>query len=74
MAPGLPDIAIKYGITNETIVAMTLSIFLISFAIGVSRVVECGTATTTNCFEALVSGTSIGSSFLLRDFVRELIY
>ncbi|KAJ7129185.1 major facilitator superfamily domain-containing protein [Mycena epipterygia] len=34
MAPGLPDVAIKYGITNETIIAMTLSIFLISFAIG----------------------------------------
>ncbi|KAJ7068800.1 major facilitator superfamily domain-containing protein [Mycena amicta] len=34
MAPGIPDIAIKYGITNETIAAMTLSIFLVSFAIG----------------------------------------
>ncbi|KAJ7217316.1 major facilitator superfamily domain-containing protein [Mycena pura] len=34
MAPGLPDIAIKYNITNETIVALTLSIFLISFALG----------------------------------------
>ncbi|KAJ6615652.1 multidrug resistance protein 4 [Mycena sp. CBHHK59/15] len=34
MAPALSEIAIKYGITNETIVAMTLSIFLISFAIG----------------------------------------
>ncbi|KAJ7771073.1 major facilitator superfamily domain-containing protein, partial [Mycena maculata] len=34
MAPGLPAIAIKYNITNETIIAMTLSIFLISFAIG----------------------------------------
>ncbi|KAJ7098686.1 multidrug resistance protein 4 [Mycena belliarum] len=34
MAPGLPAIAAKYRITNETIVAMTLSIFLISFAIG----------------------------------------
>ncbi|KAF7302176.1 SAP domain-containing protein [Mycena indigotica] len=34
MAPGLPDIALKYNITNETIIAMTLSIFLISFAIG----------------------------------------
>ncbi|KAJ7786884.1 major facilitator superfamily domain-containing protein [Mycena olivaceomarginata] len=33
MAPGLPQIAIKYGITNETIIAMTLSIFLLSFAI-----------------------------------------
>ncbi|KAJ7462124.1 multidrug resistance protein 4 [Mycena latifolia] len=34
MAPGLPEVAVKYGITNETIVAMTLSIFLISFAFG----------------------------------------
>ncbi|KAJ7639390.1 major facilitator superfamily domain-containing protein [Roridomyces roridus] len=34
MAPGLPEIAIKYGITNQTLIAMTLSIFLISFAIG----------------------------------------
>ncbi|KAH0840060.1 major facilitator superfamily domain-containing protein [Lanmaoa asiatica] len=34
MAPGLPDLAIKYGITNPTILALTLSIFLLSFAIG----------------------------------------
>ncbi|KAJ7637213.1 multidrug resistance protein 4 [Mycena rosella] len=34
MAPGLPEVAIRYGITNETIIAMTLSIFLISFALG----------------------------------------
>ncbi|KAJ7074033.1 major facilitator superfamily domain-containing protein [Mycena amicta] len=34
MAPGIPDIAIKYDITNETILAMTLSIFLLSFAMG----------------------------------------
>ncbi|KAA1466239.1 multidrug resistance protein 4 [Dentipellis sp. KUC8613] len=33
MAPALPDIAEHYGITSETIVAMTLSIFLLSFAI-----------------------------------------
>ncbi|KAF7332555.1 SAP domain-containing protein [Mycena kentingensis (nom. inval.)] len=33
MAPGIPELAIKYHITNDTIVAMTLSIFLISFAI-----------------------------------------
>jgi hypothetical protein len=36
MAPGIPEIAIKYGITNSTIIALTLSIFLLSFAIGVS--------------------------------------
>lgn len=34
MAPGLPEIGIKYGITSETILAMTLSIFLLSFAMG----------------------------------------
>ncbi|KAG1850207.1 major facilitator superfamily domain-containing protein [Suillus subalutaceus] len=34
MAPGLPDVAIKYGITNPTVTALTLSIFLLSFAIG----------------------------------------
>lgn len=34
MAPGLPDAAIKFGITNPTVIALTLSIFLLSFAIG----------------------------------------
>ncbi|OJA12250.1 hypothetical protein AZE42_04087 [Rhizopogon vesiculosus] len=34
MAPALPDVAIKYGITSPTITAMTMSIFLLSFAIG----------------------------------------
>lgn len=34
MAPSLPDVAIKYGITNPTVTALTLSIFLLSFAIG----------------------------------------
>lgn len=34
MAPGLPDLALKYGITNPTIIALTLSVFLLSFAIG----------------------------------------
>ncbi|KAG9317591.1 major facilitator superfamily domain-containing protein [Chiua virens] len=34
MAPGLQDLASKYGITNPTITGMTLSIFLLSFAIG----------------------------------------
>jgi hypothetical protein len=36
MAPGIPEVAIKYGITNPTIIALTLSIFLLSFASGVS--------------------------------------
>jgi hypothetical protein len=34
MAPGLPEIGEKYGVESETIIAMTLSIFLASFAIG----------------------------------------
>ncbi|KAG2361225.1 major facilitator superfamily domain-containing protein [Suillus spraguei] len=34
MAPGLPDFAIKYGISDPTVTALTLSIFLLSFAIG----------------------------------------
>jgi hypothetical protein len=36
MAPGLPGVATKYAITNQTYVAMTLSIYLLSFALGVS--------------------------------------
>ncbi|KAG1872587.1 multidrug resistance protein 4 [Suillus tomentosus] len=34
MAPGLPDLAIKFGIINPTILALTLSIFVLSYAIG----------------------------------------
>ncbi|KAG2118857.1 multidrug resistance protein 4 [Suillus discolor] len=34
MAPGLLDIAVKFDITNPTVIALTLSIFLLSFAIG----------------------------------------
>lgn len=34
MAPALPQIAEHFNITNPTLVAMTLSIFLLSFAIG----------------------------------------
>ncbi|KAI0750934.1 multidrug resistance protein 4 [Daedaleopsis nitida] len=34
MAPALPDIAEQYGLTSETIIAATLSVFLITFAIG----------------------------------------
>lgn len=34
MAPGLPEIAIKYDITSATVVALTLSIFLLTFALG----------------------------------------
>jgi MFS family permease len=34
MAPGLPQVARKYHITNESLLSLTLSIFLLSFAIG----------------------------------------
>ena len=38
MAPGLPNVAQQYNIQNETVLALTLSVFLISFAIGVRLV------------------------------------
>ncbi|KAF8155816.1 multidrug resistance protein 4 [Crassisporium funariophilum] len=34
MAPGLPEVARVFDISNPTIVALTLSIFLVSFALG----------------------------------------
>ncbi|TCD69329.1 hypothetical protein EIP91_008085 [Steccherinum ochraceum] len=34
MAPALPDIATHFGITNPTVQALTLSIFLLTFAMG----------------------------------------
>ncbi|KAI6047302.1 major facilitator superfamily domain-containing protein [Pisolithus marmoratus] len=34
MAPGLPDIALRYHITNPTVLALTLCIFLLSLAVG----------------------------------------
>lgn len=34
LAPALPLMGAHYGITSETIIAMTLSIFLVTFAIG----------------------------------------
>ena len=39
MAPGLPEIATKYAITNSSVVALSLSIFLLAYAIGVSMVI-----------------------------------
>lgn len=38
MAPSLQQVADKYAITNGTVLALTLSIFLVSFALGVSAV------------------------------------
>lgn len=34
MAPALPDIAEHLNITNPTLISLTLSIFLVTFAIG----------------------------------------
>ncbi|KAJ7108531.1 major facilitator superfamily domain-containing protein [Mycena epipterygia] len=34
MAPGLPEIATKYGIESQTVLALTLSIFLVAFGTG----------------------------------------
>jgi hypothetical protein len=34
MAPGLKSIATRYHITSPTILSMTLSIFLVTFALG----------------------------------------
>ncbi|KAF5311123.1 hypothetical protein D9619_008078 [Psilocybe cf. subviscida] len=34
MAPGITQVATKYGITDPTVLALTLSIFLLSFAFG----------------------------------------
>ena len=39
MAPGMQEIALKYGITNSTVLALTLSIFLLALAIGVSKMI-----------------------------------
>ncbi|KAH8916555.1 multidrug resistance protein 4 [Atractiella rhizophila] len=34
MAPGLPEIAVKYAISSKTTIALTLCVFLLSFGIG----------------------------------------
>lgn len=34
MAPGLPAISVRYNITSPTVTALTLSIYLLAFAIG----------------------------------------
>ncbi|KAJ6524027.1 multidrug resistance protein 4 [Mycena capillaripes] len=34
MAPALPDIALHYDITSQTLIAMTLSVYILAFAIG----------------------------------------
>ena len=60
MAPGLPEIAEKYGIQSATVVALTLSIFLLSFAIGVSVILFAISSTSTeHLVIAPFSGASI---------------
>ena len=60
MAPGLPEIAEKYGIQSATVVALTLSIFLLSFAIGVSVILFAISSTSTErLIIAPFSGASI---------------
>ncbi|KZS94405.1 MFS general substrate transporter [Sistotremastrum niveocremeum HHB9708] len=34
LAPGLPEIADKYGMTNSTLIALTLTVFLLAYAVG----------------------------------------
>ena len=38
MAPGLPDIALRYGIASPTIVGLVLSVFLLDFGLGIGVV------------------------------------
>lgn len=40
MAPGLPEVAAQYNITNPTLIALTLSIYLLTFAFGVNRLFQ----------------------------------
>ena len=49
MAPGLPEVATMYGISDPTVVALTLSVFLISFGIGVSVMI---TLSSSSPFES----------------------
>ncbi|KAJ7887576.1 major facilitator superfamily domain-containing protein [Mycena olivaceomarginata] len=76
MAPGLPDVAIKYHITNDTIIALTLSIFLISFGIaplflaplsemyGRRWVLNIGNLVTIGCAFAPTTGALLAFRFL----------
>ena len=49
MAPGLPEVAAKYNITNPTVVALTLSIFLISFALAVRNYFHINSPRNNRC-------------------------
>jgi MFS family permease len=76
MAPGLPDVAKKFNITNPTIAALTLSIFLLSFAIGplfaaplsevYGRLPVCLPLLSGKRLPERAQGTSLGESALPR--------
>ena len=61
MAPGIPEVAMKYGITNPTIIALTLSIFLLSFAFGVnSRLPFLTVCNLRNFLFYILNNTALG--------------
>ncbi|CAK5269608.1 unnamed protein product [Mycena citricolor] len=60
MAPGLPQIGIRYHITNETMLSMTLSIFLITFSLGALFLAP---LSLLNIMNVLSIGFSLGCAF-----------
>ncbi|KAL1704529.1 major facilitator superfamily domain-containing protein [Schizophyllum commune] len=73
MAPGMQEIALKYGITNSTVLALTLSIFLLALATGVLHIANlvslafnlgCGLAGSA---PIAIGGGSISDLFSDRD-------
>ncbi|CAK5268216.1 unnamed protein product [Mycena citricolor] len=60
MAPGLPQIGIRYHITNETVLSMTLSIFLITFSLGALFLAP---LSLLNIMNVLSIGFSLGCAF-----------
>ena len=63
MAPGMQEIALKYGITNSTVLALTLSIFLLALAIGVSKM-------TVACVQILTNSSHSSSVLFRRSMVE----
>jgi len=49
IAPSLPEISKKYGIQSDATQALTLCIFLLSYAFGVSCPVQCYRVTYSDC-------------------------
>jgi hypothetical protein len=60
MAPGIPEVARKYDITNQTLMAMTLSIFLVTFGFGVSHIVWI--STFVQLVESILPALNFGAS------------